>query len=216
MEGSFVSAWIIPVILAVTLHEAAHGWVAERFGDNTARRLGRVTFNPLKHIDPIGTLLVPGLLLLMHAPVLFGYAKPVPVNFHYLRPERWGGMLVAFAGPATNLLLAIAGAIGLKWSGVAGESLSWLQQNLLNAVMINCALAVFNMIPILPLDGGRVLRALLPGTLGDEYARTERYGMMLIFALLLLPPLLGWTTIMTTIAGINQWLVVHILSMIHI
>lgn len=186
------STWVLPVVFAITLHEAAHGFVAERFGDDTARLSGRVTFNPLRHIDPVGTVLLPALLLLARSPVMFGYAKPVPVDFSRLRPLRLGMVMVAVAGPATNMLLAIASALLLHLATLE----DWLALNLVHSIIINCALALFNMIPILPLDGGRVLRALLPGSLGDAYARTERYGLFLVIGLLMVPAWLGLTILM--------------------
>jgi len=191
-----ISAWVLPVILAVTLHEAAHGWMAERFGDPTARVSGRVTFNPLKHIDPWGTLLLPGLLLLVHSPVLFGYAKPVPVDFRRLRPPRLGMLAVAAAGPGMNFLLALGSALLLHLdAAVAPERAPWLYANLSRSLVVNCALGVFNLLPILPLDGGRVLRSLLPEALGAAYARSERFGLLFVITLLMLPALLGITIV---------------------
>ncbi|MDX1975652.1 MAG: site-2 protease family protein [Rickettsiales bacterium] len=186
------SSWIIPVILAVTLHEAAHGWMAERFHDNTARILGRVTFNPFKHIDRFGTIVLPGLLLLMQSPALFGYAKPVPVNFSQLRPARVGMFMVAIAGVLVNFILALISAFLLHIDVLlTPEWTPWVFQNLYKSILINCALIVFNMIPILPLDGGRAVDALLSGTPRRLYRKLERYGVIIVFAVVLLPPLLG-------------------------
>ena len=186
------SVWVLPVLLAVTLHEAAHGFAAYLLGDSTAWRLGRVSLNPLKHIDPFGTLLMPAMLLLLRAPFLFGYAKPVPVNFRALRHPRRDMVLVAVAGPATNLVLATLAA--LLFHVVAffpSQAALWLAQNLRNALIINVVLAVFNMLPLPPLDGGRVLVGLLPNFLAVPLARLEPYGIMILLALMLLPPLLG-------------------------
>ena len=152
-----------PAVLAITFHEAAHGFVAYRLGDNTASRLGRVTFNPLKHIDPFGTVSCRAMLLLSHSPFLFGYAKPVPVNFRKLNNPRLDMVWVALAGPATNILLALAAALAFHALPLApADAAQWVADNLKNALVINVVLAVFNMLPIPPLDGGRVAVGLLP------------------------------------------------------
>jgi Zn-dependent protease len=186
------STWILPVLLAITFHEAAHAYAAYALGDDTAYRGGRLTLNPLKHIDPVGTVILPGLLLLMRAPFLFGYAKPVPVNFQGLRHPRRDMVLVAVAGPATNLALATLAAVGLRFGYLfpAGPA-DWLLRNLLNALAINVLLAVFNMLPILPLDGGRVLLGILPRSLAARFARLEPYGMAILLGLLFVLPFLG-------------------------
>jgi Zn-dependent protease len=148
------TTWIIPVIIAITFHEAAHGFVAHRLGDDTAWRLGRVSFNPLKHIDPFGTVLLPGMLLLLRAPFLFGYAKPVPVNFRALHSPRRDMVLVAAAGPAMNLVLAVLAALSFHIVGyLPGPSAQWVADNLANALILNVVLAVFNLFPLPPLDG---------------------------------------------------------------
>jgi Zn-dependent protease len=191
--GQTLSVWFIPIVLAITLHEAAHGWMAERLGDDTARRMGRVSFNPIRHVDPMGTLVLPGLLLLFHAPFLFGWAKPVPVAFHRLNHPKRDMIWVALAGPGINVLMAIAAAILLHGQRLLdGRVGDWVGQNLENAILANVVLATFNMLPLLPLDGGRVLTGLLPTPLAIRYARTERYGLVILLGLLfLLPMLLG-------------------------
>ena len=186
------SAWVLPVLLAITLHEAAHGFVAHWLGDDTAWRLGRVSLNPFKHIDPFGTIVLPAMLLLLRSPFLFGYAKPVPVNFGALRNPRRDMVWVAAAGPATNLLLATAAALLAHLVGfVPAGGREWVLQNLQNAIIINVVLAVFNMIPLPPLDGGRVAVGLLPNALALPLARLERYGMLILIGLIFILPLLG-------------------------
>ncbi|MEH2569130.1 site-2 protease family protein [Bradyrhizobium sp. AZCC 2289] len=187
-----ISVWVLPLIIAITFHEAAHGFVAHRLGDNTAWQLGRVSFNPLKHIDPLGTLILPGILLLSHSPFLFGYAKPVPVNFRNLNHPRLDMVWVALAGPATNIILALAAAFAfhaLPWA--PANAAQWIADNLKNAFLINIVLAVFNMLPIPPLDGGRVAVGLLPKGLAMPLARLEPYGMLILISLLILLPVLG-------------------------
>jgi Zn-dependent protease len=187
-----LSVWVAPLIIAITFHEAAHGFVAHHLGDNTAWERGRVTFNPLKHIDPFGTLMLPAMLLLAHSPFLFGYAKPVPVNFRALRNPRIDMVWVALAGPATNIALALAAATAfhaLPW--VPPGAAQWLADNLRNALLINVVLAVFNMLPIPPLDGGRVAVGLLPAALAQPLSRLEPFGMLILIGMLILLPLAG-------------------------
>jgi Zn-dependent protease len=187
-----VSVWVLPLVIAITFHEAAHGFVAHRLGDNTAFELGRVSFNPLKHIDPFGTLVLPAILLLSHSPFLFGYAKPVPVNFRALRNPRIGMVWVALAGPATNIALALVAASAFHGLALAPASTAqWLADNLKNALVINVVLAVFNMLPIPPLDGGRVAVGLLPGVLAAPLARLEPFGMLILIGFLIILPLAG-------------------------
>jgi Zn-dependent protease len=199
MTGSFAatlyqaSTWVLPVVIAVTFHEAAHGFVALRFGDDTALRARRLTLNPLNHIDPFGTILLPALLLLgSGGRFLFGYAKPVPVNFGRLRDPRHDMVWVALAGPGTNVLLAIASS--LLFYGVAffpPSPAEWIAANLVHSLQINAALCVFNMLPLPPLDGGRVAVGLLPRVLAYPLARLEPYGMPILLLLLFVLPWIG-------------------------
>jgi Zn-dependent protease len=189
------STWVLPVIFAVTFHEAAHGFVAYHFGDDTAWRAGRVSFNPLKHIDRFGTVILPAMLILLRSPFLFGYAKPVPVNFQRLHSPRRDMVWVALAGPGTNVLLAIVSS--LLFYGVdfmPPSPADWLAENLVHSVQINAVLCVFNMLPLPPLDGGRVAVGLLPDSLAFPLARLERYGMLILLLFLFVIPYVGEQT----------------------
>ena len=187
-----VTTWAIPVIVAINFHEAAHGFVAHLLGDDTAWRLGRVSFNPAKHVDPFGTILLPGMLLLFHAPFLFGYAKPVPVNFRALRSPRRDMVLVAAAGPVMNIALALVAALAFHIVGyLPGISAEWLADNLRNAVVLNVVLAVFNLFPLPPLDGGRILVGILPKPAAMAVARLEPFGLVILIGLLIILPMLG-------------------------
>jgi Zn-dependent protease len=186
------STWVIPVLLAITLHEAAHGYAAWQLGDDTAYSRGRVTFNPFKHVDPFGTVLLPALLLFMRAPFLFGWAKPVPVDFARLNNPRRDMVLVAVAGPATNLFLAAASAsfFRLVWVLPDGAA-QWFEKMLYNSILLNLILAIFNMLPLPPLDGGRVAVGLLPRVLGRPLARLEPYGLLILVGVIFILPMAG-------------------------
>jgi Zn-dependent protease len=187
-----VSVWVLPLLIAITFHEAAHAFVAYKLGDDTAWQLGRVSFNPFKHIDPFGTVILPGLLLLAHSPFLFGYAKPVPVNFGKLNNPRLDMVWVALAGPVTNIILATTVALAFHALPlVPADAAKWTADNLKNAFLINIVLAIFNMMPIPPLDGGRVAVGLLPRVLAYPLSRLEPYGMLILLGLLILLPVIG-------------------------
>src|SRR5262245_11625188 len=186
------TVWAIPVIIAITFHEAAHGFVAYLLGDDTAWRLGRVSFNPLKHVDPFGTILLPGVLLLLRSPFIFGYAKPVPINFRALRWPRRDMVLVAAAGPAMNIALAVAAALAFHIVGyLPATSAQWLVDNLKNALIRNVVLALCNLFPRPRLDGGRILVGILPKAAAASVARLEPYGLAILIGLLSVLPLLG-------------------------
>jgi len=193
-----ISIWALPVLLAVVLHEVAHGWVAEKFGDQTARWMGRLTLNPIKHIDPIGTVLIPLALVVMNSPFLFGYAKPVPVNFRNLNNPKRDMIWVALAGPVTNLLLALVSALLLALALNMPASMGWVAEPLAwmcrASIIINVVLCIFNLLPLPPLDGGRVAVGLLPGPMAWQLSRIEPYGFVIVVLLLVtdvLPALIG-------------------------
>jgi Zn-dependent protease len=180
----------IPVIVAITFHEAAHGFVAWRLGDDTAYRMGRVTFNPLKHVDAFGTILLPAILWLSKSPFLFGYAKPVPVDFSRLNRPRRDMVLVAAAGPGINLVLAVvSGALLHLVELLSGDINTILSVGLRGSIFINVLLAVFNMLPLPPLDGGRVAVGLLPEGPARQLARLEPLGIPILIVVLFVAPL---------------------------
>ena len=186
-----VSVWLLPVLIAITAHEAAHGYVAWRLGDPTAKRMGRVSFNPLRHIDPLGTVLVPGILLAASG-FVFGWAKPVPVDFGRLHNPRRDMVWVAAAGPGTNIALALASAALVHLALLLpGGAQGWALDNLRHSIVVNLILAVFNMIPVPPLDGGRVAVGLLPRRLALVLSRMERFGLPAIIGVLFVLPWVG-------------------------
>jgi Zn-dependent protease len=214
------STWILPALLAITLHEAAHGFVAWWMGDPTAKQAGRVTLNPLRHIDPMGTVVLPAMLLLVKSPFLFGWAKPVPVDFHNLPSPRRDMAIVAAAGPGINLLQAYIALLLFHLLPIFGQTVDqWVAQNLQNAIQINLILCVFNMLPLPPLDGGRVAVGLLPLTLARPLARMERYGMVLLLILLLAVPLalsqfgIDWNPLFSVITPVVNWLADSLLAL---
>ncbi|WP_242154390.1 site-2 protease family protein [Sphingomonas sp. BAUL-RG-20F-R05-02] len=188
------AGWIIPLVIAIVFHEVAHGWVAKWLGDPTASERRRLTFNPIRHVDPVGTIILPLGLAIAGAPV-FGWAKPVPINAERLRNPRWGMVLVALAGPGMNLALATisAVALGLAGAAVAGSAPSgvtaFLLANLLNFLLVNVFLALFNLLPLPPFDGGHVVEGILPRRLAYQYAKLGRFGFLLMIGLLVLLPM---------------------------
>lgn len=200
-----VATWLVPLVFAIVLHEISHGWVANAFGDPTARRLGRLSLNPIRHVDPIGTIALPLVLAVSGAPV-FGWAKPVPVVARRLRNPRLHMMLVALAGPGMNLLLALVAAFAialLRWLAPAGGAgWAFLYLNLVNFLVINIFLAVFNMLPLPPFDGGHVVEGLLPRAWARRWRRLGRFGFpLLIFLLVLLPMAVPSANIVQQVVG---------------
>ena len=186
-----ISVMALPIVIAIVFHEVAHGYVAWRLGDDTAHRQGRITLNPLRHIDPFGTIILP-LILALSVGFPFGYAKPVPVNPGRLRHPRRDMVLVAAAGPATNVVLAIAASLLLHGVNLLPPAAAqWLGQNLLNAILVNLILAIFNTLPLPPLDGGRVAVGLLPDALAYRLARLERFGFLILIAVIVVLPMAG-------------------------
>jgi Zn-dependent protease len=194
-----ISIWVVPVVLAITVHEVSHGWIARKLGDNTAFMLGRLTLNPLKHIDPVGTILIPGLLLLLKAGFIFGYAKPVPINWRNLHNPRRDMALVAAAGPGANLLMAMGWALLTRLALMLGDSGEALLYMSVAGIFINTVLMVLNLLPLPPLDGGRVMTGLLPGPMAYQFSRIEPYGFFILIGLLV-----------TGILGLVLWPVISV------
>ena len=179
-----ISIWVVPVLLGITVHEVAHGWIARKLGDNTAFMLGRLTLNPLKHVDPMGTILIPGMLLLLQTGFIFGYAKPVPINWKKLRQPKRDMALVAVAGPVANLLMAVGWALLLRLGLLLGDNGDALVYMGVAGITINAILMILNLLPLPPLDGGRVLTGLLPGPWAYRFSRIEPYGFFILIGLL--------------------------------
>jgi Zn-dependent protease len=216
--------WIIPIMIAVIFHEVAHGYIALKLGDTTARDMGRLTLNPLPHIDPVGTILIPGILILLNAGFVFGYARPVPVNFMRLRNPKRGMALVALAGPATNILIALIAAVLIRLlvladPGLIGRIMSHgASTGVLAALGVSAAyilfytfflsviLAIFNLIPIPPLDGGRIAVGLLPESVARAYSKIEPFGMIIVIAILFLDPFRVFSTALSAVTGLISWL----------
>lgn len=186
-----IAVYALPVLFAITLHEAAHGYVARMYGDNTAMYAGRITLNPIKHIDQVGTILVPIAILVSSSLMgigafLFGWAKPVPVNFGNLRNPKKDIRFVAFAGPGANFVMALLWALSLKLQFVTGLNEPFFAEMAKAGIVVNLVLAALNLLPILPLDGGRILFSFLPSSAAYSFSRTEPYGMIVLIALLML------------------------------
>ena len=179
-----IAIWVVPVLLGITVHEVAHGWIARKLGDDTAFMLGRLTLNPLKHVDPMGTILIPGMLLLLQTGFIFGYAKPVPINWKKLRQPKRDMALVAVAGPVSNLLMAVGWALLLRLGLMLGDNGDALVYMGVAGITINAILMVLNLLPLPPLDGGRVLTGLLPGPWAYQFSRIEPYGFFILIGLL--------------------------------
>ncbi|MBX9587070.1 MAG: site-2 protease family protein [Gammaproteobacteria bacterium] len=212
--AQLIAVWLIPVLFAITLHEVAHGWVASKFGDLTAKLLGRLSLNPLKHIDPIGTIALPALLIITHAGFVFGWAKPVPVNQFNLNNPRRDMAIVAVAGPLSNLLMAIMWAAGLKAGIYLAQTQSpigqWLVYSSQAGIMINIWLMVLNLIPIPPLDGSRVIASLLTPKAAQLYGRIEPFGIIILIILV-------YTNVLTAvIAGPAEYVFSSILGLFRI
>lgn len=215
-----IVTWLVPLAIAITLHEVAHGWVARANGDMTAARLGRLSLNPIKHVDPVGTVILPTFLAVVGAPI-FGWAKPVPVQQRNLNDPRWDMVKVAAAGPGTNIIL---GAIGAVVFGLAllimnpsddGIISRFILANLLNFVTINIYLALFNMLPIPPFDGSKVLEGFLPRDLAAKFHQLDRYGFLILVVLLVvIPQLTGISILSEILMPPFQWIMGWMMSIV--
>lgn len=203
-----VAVYALPVIFAITLHEAAHAYAAKYFGDTTAFAAGRMSLNPLRHIDPFGTILLP-ILLYAFTPFVFGYAKPVPIDFSRLRNPRKQMAWVALAGPAANFVMAFGWLLLEILLGAAGVREAYPHQVAQAGVIVNLLLFAFNLLPIPPLDGGRILTSMLPPRIAFKFAQIEPYGIFIVFALLYLKILNYW---FTPIMGASNWLLTLLAS----
>ncbi|ORU94105.1 MAG: peptidase [Cycloclasticus sp. symbiont of Bathymodiolus heckerae] len=208
-----ISVWILPVIFAITVHEVAHGWVASKLGDNTAKRMGRLTLNPISHMDLVGTVIVPAALLFLGG-FMFGWAKPVPVNWNNLRNPKRDMVYVAIAGPLANLLMAIAWGVVMKVGYMVGSANEFIAMPLIYmgyaGIFINAVLMMLNLLPILPLDGGRILAGLLPNKASFLFSKLERFGFPILIVIIAMgwlskilgPPVYFLQTSIFTILGI--------------
>jgi len=208
-----LSTYIIPLFLAIILHEVAHGWMAYKLGDNTAKNMGRLTLNPVRHIDPIGSILVPALLFISKAGFMFGWSKPVPVRFSALNDTKRDMGMVALAGPLCNFILGVFAffvAILIQKYAPANLLTVWLFDTFRAFLGINLALCAFNLLPILPLDGGRILVSLLPKRLSVEFEQTERYGFVVLMTMLFFLPMLG----IDVISAYMQWMMSGLMDLL--